>query len=315
MLRLLSRALGWFSLCLGLVQILAPGRLLSAIGLRPSGGRVAVTRLVGVRELTAAPGLLVSSAPVGWLAARVGGDVMDLALLAGAHVARGRGRRPVGPAMALVAAIGVVDAAATVLAWRERARRARHPDRIVKAVTVHASPADLYAFWRDLGNLPRVMAHLERVDERGEGRSHWVTSGPFGSTVEWDAEITEDRPGERIAWRSLPASGVQNRGSVAFRSAPRDLGTEVVLEMQVDVPGGPIGSAAAFLGGEDPAQQVADALRRLKQVLETGEAIVSDATVTGRKVAQRPAQPPGDEAVDRSVAVPIRADDAVGVAS
>ena len=303
--QILARALGWFSAGLGAVQLLVPGRLLRAIGLRPTGGRLVLTRLIGLRELSVVPGLLAASAPVGWLAARVAGDLLDFMLLARGLGDRRTDRRRTAIAMGAVGGVLAIDLTATMLARKKARERSRHGGRIVRAITVHASPADVYAFWRELENLPRVMPHLERVELRADGLTHWVTRAPFRGTVEWDARIVEDRPGEQISWRSIEGSGVRNAGTVRFRPAPRDLGTEITLEMEVDVPGGPLGSFVAMLGGEDPEQQVADALRRLKQVLETGEPIVSDATATGHKLFQRPGQPSEDDLGGRAIAVAI----------
>jgi uncharacterized membrane protein len=101
-------------------------------------------------------------------------------------------------------------------------------------------------------------------------------------TIEWDAEITEERPNELIAWRSLPGADVPNRGTVRFTPAPGDRGTEVRVEMEYEVPAGPIGKLVAKVAGEDPERQVYDDLRNLKQVLETGEILYSDASIHGR---------------------------------
>jgi uncharacterized membrane protein len=64
--------------------------------------------------------------------------------------------------------------------------------------------ADLYCFWRRLDNLPQFMTHLDRVTEGADGRSHWVTSGPGGLAVAWDAEIINEVENKVLAWRSLP---------------------------------------------------------------------------------------------------------------
>ena len=316
MVRNPARLLGWLSVSLGLVQVVAPARILQLLGMRSTAGRRVLTRLIGVRELGAAPGLLTVSAPVGWLAARILGDVMDLLLLMRALGARGSDRGRVRTALAAVLGVLMLDVVAAVAARRRARRRDRHAGRIVRAITVEASPDDAYAFWRDLGNLPRVMPHLERVEERDHGISHWVARAPFGGTVEWDAAMIEDRPGQAIAWRSVPRTGVRNAGSVRFGPAPGGRGTEVTLDMEVSVPGGPLGSLLAFAGGEHPEQQVSDALRRFKQVAETGEPIVSDATATGHKVLRRPAHPLGaGEAEQARAAVRNDAPAAAGMAS
>ena len=85
--------------------------------------------------------------------------------------------------------------------------------------------AEVYAFWRQLENLPRFMRHLVRVTETAEGQSHWVARGPAGVDVGWDAELVNDIPDRLIAWRSLPGSDVVTAGSVRFqpiRGGPPD---------------------------------------------------------------------------------------------
>jgi uncharacterized membrane protein len=139
------------------------------------------------------------------------------------------------------------------------------------------------------------MRHLESVKVTGEGRSHWVAKGPAGSSVEWDAEVTEDRPNELIAWRSLEGSEVYNAGSVRFEDATGKRGAIVTVEIDYNPPGGLIGVVAAKLFGEEPYGQLQDDLRRFKQVIEVGEVVLSDATLPGTGMTeQRPAQPVGD---------------------
>jgi uncharacterized membrane protein len=168
---------------------------------------------------------------------------------------------------------------------------------VKKSLIINRTPEELYRFWRDFENLPRFMKHLESVRVTGDGRSHWVAKAPAGSSVEWDAEITEDRPNELIAWRSLEGADVDNSGSVRFERAPGNRGTIVKVEIDYNPPGGVIGAAVAKLFGEEPGQQTQDALRCLKQVMETGEIIISDGTVWDNGLlTQRPAQPvSGDE--------------------
>jgi uncharacterized membrane protein len=160
---------------------------------------------------------------------------------------------------------------------------------VQKAVTVNRSVEETYRFWRDFQNLPRFMRHLEAVQVTGDGRSHWRAKGPAGKAVQWDAEIVEDQPNRRIAWRSLPGADVANGGDVRFEPAPGGRGTEVYVELHYDPPAGALGALAARLFGEEPAQQVQEDLRRFKQVLETGTVTASEATLHGRP---HPAQPP-----------------------
>jgi uncharacterized membrane protein len=165
------------------------------------------------------------------------------------------------------------------------------------AVTIRHPVEVVYGFWRDFANLPSFMNHLASVEPSGDGRSHWTASAPAGTTVDWEAEIVEDIPNRRIAWSSVEGSKVGSSGSVTFTPAPGARGTEVRVELTYDPPGGALGKVVAKLFGEEPQQQVSDDLRRLKQVLETGQVVLSEGSPEGtrflRLLRQRPAQPVG----------------------
>jgi uncharacterized membrane protein len=285
----LGRALGVVSAALGVPLVARPADVTDAIGVgRKSRSRVAA-RVVGGRELAAAAALLIRpSAPFLW--ARVAGDAMDLTMLGRALAGHGRrGRRRTVAATAAVAGITAVDVVAAV-----RATRAESLMDLTATTTIRKSPQEVYERWRTLSNLPEFMAHLERVDILDDRRSHWVASAPFGS-VEWDATVTEDVPGERIAWRSDEKARVMNEGLVRFVDAPGGRGTEVRVEMRYALPGGSIGKAVARYFGEEPHQQLDDDLRRFKQVMEIGEVVRSDGAPGGKRARkefpQRPAQP------------------------
>ena len=292
-----ARALGVFSLGLGLYQLLAPRRFASMIGVHPDRDGMRATRLIGVREIGAAGGLLAGRKPATWSWLRVGGDVMDAGLLARALAARDAGRGRIAVAMAGVAGIALVDVLAGMVTASESGPRGttttteRGTRRILRAVTVNTSRQAAYDEWRDLTRLPRFMQHLESVEVLDERRSHWRAKGPLGTAAEWDAEITEDVPGEVLAWTSTDNAAIGNSGRVRFIDAPGDRGTEVHVELEYAPPLGPIGAMAARLLGEEPGLQVADDLRRFKQIVETGRVPWSDATVGDRKLRQRPGQP------------------------
>jgi len=142
---------------------------------------------------------------------------------------------------------------------------------VEKSVTINRPAEDLYRFWRDFANLPRFMKHLESVRVSGERRSHWVAHGPAGTNAEWDAEISEDRPNQLIAWRSLDGADVDNAGTVRFEPATGGRGTVVRVVFDYTPPAGAFGAAVARLFGEEPSQQVEGDLRRFKNIMEAGE--------------------------------------------
>lgn len=142
---------------------------------------------------------------------------------------------------------------------------------VTRTVTINKAPEEVYRYFRDFKNLPSFMAHVERIDVLDESRSHWVVHAPAGRTVEWDALITDDRPNERICWTSAAGADVRNTGSVEFMAAPAGRGTEVRATIAYEPPAGQAGRLFAKLWGEEPGKQAHDDLRRLKQLLETGE--------------------------------------------
>lgn len=143
--------------------------------------------------------------------------------------------------------------------------------KVERVVVIDRSPQEVWTFWRDFENLPRFMEHLESVDVLDDRNSHWTAKAPAGTRVEWDAEVHNEIPGELIAWRSLPGADVDNAGSVHFEPTYGGRGTQVRVVLSYEPPAGRVGAAVATLFGEEPAQQVEDDLRRLKQVLESGE--------------------------------------------
>jgi uncharacterized membrane protein len=143
--------------------------------------------------------------------------------------------------------------------------------RVDRAVTVNKPRFEVYSFWRNFENLPSFMNHLKKVRHTSEKVSHWVAKAPLGRSVEWDAEVINDIPGELIAWRSLPGADVANAGSVHFRDTAGNRGTEVKVELEYVPPGGAVGAFFAKLLGENPGHQIESDLRRFKMMLETGE--------------------------------------------
>ena len=159
---------------------------------------------------------------------------------------------------------------------------AGHGIKVEKSVTVNRSPEEVYRFWRSFENLPRFMNHLESVSDLGNNRSHWVAKAPAGKTVEWDAEVYNEKENELIAWRSLEGADVDNAGSVRFEPAPEGRGTVVRVTLKYDPPAGKIGSLVAKLWGEEPSQQIEEDLRRFKQVMEAGETPTTEGQSSGR---------------------------------
>lgn len=162
---------------------------------------------------------------------------------------------------------------------------------VERTVTVSRPAGEVYRAWRELDRWPRLLPeYLESVTPAGSGRTCWAVSGPGGLRAKWEAELTADDPGHLLAWRSVPGSDVDIAGSVRFGPAPGDRGTEVKVILTYSPPGGKLGAAAAALGGQGGDRLVREALRRFKQLLETGEI----AGTAPRSEAGRPRSASGD---------------------
>ncbi|KQW80739.1 SRPBCC family protein [Brevundimonas sp. Root1279] len=147
----------------------------------------------------------------------------------------------------------------------------------VRAVMINRPRQALYAFWRDFKNLPTFMENVKSVELMDGDRSSWVVAGPAGSEVELVSEITEDRPGEYIAWRSLRESDIDHEGWIEFRDNAFGRGTEVRVFISYDPPAGTVGKLVAKVLQREPRVQARRELRRFKQLMETGEIPTSKA--------------------------------------
>jgi uncharacterized membrane protein len=272
----LARGLGFFSIGLGLAELLMPRKLGGLIGVRD---HTLLTRLMGIREIGAGIAVLMESTPRHSITARVAGDALDLGLLGAAFTSRGAKPGRLAGATAAVAGVTALDVLARVKLAGPIAPTG--VIRTIQTIAVNRSPEECYQFWRDFEHLPSFMEHLESVTSQDPTRSTWVAKAPAGRRVEWTAELVQDSP-NRIAWRSEPGGDIDTSGSVSFDPAPGNRGTIVRVHLQYSAPGGQAGAIVAKLFGEEPTIQAKTDLRRFKAVLETGEVPTISGQPTGR---------------------------------
>ncbi|MCS6296870.1 MAG: DUF2892 domain-containing protein [Nitrospira sp.] len=142
--------------------------------------------------------------------------------------------------------------------------------KIERSITIRRSAKDLYAFWRQLDNLPTIMSQVRSVTPLDDRRSHWVINTLAGApTLEWDAEIIHEIENERIGWKTLDGATVEHAGSVRFKPLDGESQTQVTVTLQYDPPAGAIGAAIADLLGQEPGQKIARDLERFKDAMES----------------------------------------------
>ena len=273
----MATGLGWVSVIIGLFSMIAPRQTARTLGVR---SRPLLFRLLGLRELISGAGILNSNRKSGWLWSRVGGDAIDLALLGSATAERGSNSARIGAAMGGIGAITALDVAATLMHWPAK------PVHVVRSITVDRSPEDLYGAWRNFTNLPQFMENIISINQIDERRTHWVVKAPGKTKVEWDAEILEDVPNERISWRSMAGADVDNWGTVQFTPSPSQRGTVVRVALGYLPPAGRLGSTVALLMGREPRLQVDVDLHRFEQWMETGTVTTTKGQPAGRPTSE-----------------------------
>jgi uncharacterized membrane protein len=297
----IATGLGLFSVGLGLAELLLPRTVARSVGVEQSLPNLTVLRAAGLRELSSGLGLLGGGNQTGWLRARVGGDVMDLALL-GAAFASPKAKRPrLTTAVGAVLGVTALDVLSSQRASQlERGRRPEHAVSarvhdaglaVRRAITINRPLEEVYAFWRDFRGFPRFMRHLESVEELSARRYRWRMRGPAGTTLTWETDILIDQPDERIAWRSAPGSELESAGDVRFMRAPGGRGTEVHIALHYSPPGGALGRALAKLAEALPKHEIEADLRASKQLLEVGEIVQSDVSRHRLPHPAKPAKP------------------------
>jgi uncharacterized membrane protein len=282
----LAAGLGWFSLGLGATQLLAPGAVARLVGLEDKPAWRWLVRSCGLREITAGLGILFRPDPVNALRARMIGDGVDLAAL-GVAVGSGQADRT----RATMAA-GVVLGVAALDTYCSRALQAGSNGRIRmrKSIIINRAPDEVFRLWRQIERLPEMVVDYDlSVQQQGEGFSQWQVRMPGGRTVTWDAEFRADPQTREIVWHSNGDSRIQNAGRVRFEPATGRRGTLVTVDFEYLPPAGRLGADLAKIFGAEPGQMIEAALRRIKQVLETGAVVRSDADI---HAGMHPARPP-----------------------
>jgi len=275
----IANGLGWFSIGLGLAELLAPRMMSRVIGARED--HPTLMRIFGLREI-AAGAVIFSGMRAAGCWSRVAGDALDLVCLGKTLATEGSDKGKALFATANVAAVTALDVS-TALQLTKSGSGA-FDVRAERAVIVDKSPEECYRMWRDYEkNTPKYMLRIESVQESEGGRQHWVAKGPAGARIEFDAQITSDEPGQCIGWRTLEGSDIDHSGSVHFSAAPGGRGTVVRVTMYYSpttVLSG--GAALAQVLGKVPEMEMYKDLRRFKQLMETGEVVKTEGQPAGR---------------------------------
>jgi uncharacterized membrane protein len=132
---------------------------------------------------------------------------------------------------------------------------------VTKSIDVNVPVRTAYDQWTQFEEFPRFMEGVKSVTQKDDTHLHWVAE-VAGAEKEWDAEITEQHPDERVAWNST--SGANNAGVVTFHRID-DNTTRVTVQMDVD-PDGPIETIGDWTGFLD--RRVQGDLERFRDFIQ-----------------------------------------------
>jgi hypothetical protein len=269
----LAKALGWFSIGLGMSELFASSGTAGLIGIKDDNTNRTVLRAYGLREIAAGIGILAQPRPAGWMWGRVAGDVVDIASLACALASRSSDRARVTTSLGAVLGVTALDVyCGTQLAKQPASRfrddQSRQSSGPATAIIAIDRPGEeLYSSLRDFMRM------------RGEsGESRVFTSG---------LELGEDPSARRLRWRARPGAGLRVAGSAQVEAASAGRGS--FIKAQLDFSQGVVARVAGKLFGLAGAELLQNELRKFKQLVETGEIATSDASL---HTGMHPAQPP-----------------------
>ncbi len=141
--------------------------------------------------------------------------------------------------------------------------------RVQESIEVQAPLQDVFTYWSNLENFPRIMSNVEEVRVAGD-TSHWRVKGPLGKSVEFDARTTEMSPERGIAWNSTNDNEVETSGQVRFEEVAEGRTRIDVTMNYADPPGGKAGEVVAD-AISNPEREMREDLENFAQQVERGE--------------------------------------------
>lgn len=130
------------------------------------------------------------------------------------------------------------------------------------SIEVNQPVRTVYNQWTQFESFPQFMSGVDKIQQLDETHTHWTTS-VAGVTREFDAEITEQTPDQRIAWKSV--AGTTHAGVVTFHRIAEGK-TKIMLQLDID-PEGVAEKAGEHLGVI--SHQVKSDLEHFKTFIES----------------------------------------------
>lgn len=169
--------------------------------------------------------------------------------------------------------------------------------KLQKTIRIDAPVSDLFEFWANPRNYPKVFAHVQEVRKIADNLYRWQVAGPAGATLGWEGTITRLIPNQLLEWKSMPGSMVGNWGVARF-DPNYDGSTRLHIQMSYEPPAGLLGHLVAEVFGADPKSALDEDLSRLKSLFEHGKTRVHGTQVTRDSLKLAPQKAAATSPVD-----------------
>ncbi len=188
----------------------------------------------------------------------------------------------IGGAMTYRGATGHCPAYHALGVKPDSATAASHPLNrpivVEKYTAIERTPDDIYAYIREAKNMAEFMPNVKSVEELSPGVWEWTAEGPGKAVFRWKSQLTDQIPGKRLAWETLPGSEMTSRGATELTPGSSERGTTVKFTMEYVPPMGLLGEAVGRITGHSPQAHAGRHLQLMKEILEAGE----KATIKGQ---------------------------------
>jgi uncharacterized membrane protein len=138
----------------------------------------------------------------------------------------------------------------------------------------------VFKFYEDFRNLPHFLGDVEEIEQVDAATSRWTIQGPLGIQARWKVRTTGERRNEYIRYETIAPPGLKTEWEIWF--APGPIAGETTVREVMKTPLGRLGRLALAFIGKYPAKEMSANLRRLKELMETGQVTDTRYAVSGK---------------------------------
>ncbi len=135
------------------------------------------------------------------------------------------------------------------------------------SAVVNRPVSEIYAFWRDSRNIPKMLRHIGRIEVADDGTAIWGMDLPDIGEVSWRTRILRERQDRELSWHSMEGAAIEQMGKVNFSPTPGG-GTRVEVVLSYRAPAGPIDERLERLLTPAFRQKIEEEIRQMPEFFE-----------------------------------------------